>query len=395
MTTSRQHYVDWLRVLAVLLLFPFHTLRVYNFGEDFYVKGPHLSQPVGWVLEFIGAWHMPLLFFLAGVSTCLALSRRTRGEYARERGRRLLIPLLFGWLVLIPPQTWYGARFNSGYTGSFFHYLVSGDFLENHIRDGGDYYGGFGLGHLWFIIFLLAISMIVLPMWGRSDRSSRIQQRLAAIVAHPAGWALVAFVILLSEAVPEVAGKGFVYYLVFFVLGYLAMVSPVFGERAERHAWWALPVGVAAVAWWTSVDTFRDSLADPSWGLLGVNLIGFGARWLIVVGCMGLGRRHLNRQSRSLAYLAEGSYPVYLLHQTVIVVLGFWLIQLDTGWVVQWLGLLATSVAATFLVYEGVRRVEWLRFLFGLRSRRPAAVAPVGAGVKEEAQQPQPEPALR
>jgi peptidoglycan/LPS O-acetylase OafA/YrhL len=395
MPTSRQHYVDWLRVLAVLLLFPFHTLRVYNFGEDFYVKGPHLSRAAGWVLEFIDTWHMPLLFFLAGVSTCLALSRRTRTQYTRERGRRLLVPLLFGWVVLIPPQTWYGARFNSGYSESFFHYLVSGDFLQNNIRDGGDYYGGLGLGHLWFILFLLAISMIVLPLWGRSDRSRRFQGRVAAIVAHPAGWALVAFMILLSEAVPEVAGKGFVYYLVFFVLGYLAMVSPSFGERAERHAWWALPVGVVAVAWWISVDAFRDSLADPSWGLLGVNLIGFGARWLVIVGCMGLGRRYLNQASGSLAYLAEGSYPVYLLHQTVIVILGFSLVRLDTGWPLQWLGLLVASVATTFLVYEGVRRVAWLRFLFGLRPRRAVAIAPVGDRPEEEAGQPHRESVLR
>lgn len=395
MPASRQHYVDWLRVLAVLLLFPFHTLRVYNFGEDFYVKALHLSRAAGRVLEFIDTWHMPLLFFLAGVSTCLALTRRTRGEYAGERGRRLLIPLLFGWLVLIPPQTWYGARFNSGYRESFFHYLVSGDFLENNIRDGGDYYGGLGLGHLWFILFLLAISMLVLPLWGRGGRSRRVQGRLASIVAHPAGWALVAFVILLSEAVPEVVGKGFVYYLVFFVLGYLAMVSPKFGEAAERHAWWALPVGVAAVAWWISADTFRDSLADPSWALLAVNLIGFGARWLVIVGCMGLGRRYLNRPSRSLTYLAEGSYPVYLLHQTVIVVLGFSFIRLDNGWLFPWVGLLAASVATTFLFYEGVRRVAWLRFLFGLRPRRAVAPAPVGDRPEAEAGQPDRESVLR
>ena len=57
--------------------------------------------------------------------------------------------------MLIPPQTWYGARFNSGYTDSYWHYLSSGDFLKWNIQDGGDYYGGFGIGQLWFIMFLL------------------------------------------------------------------------------------------------------------------------------------------------------------------------------------------------------------------------------------------------
>ena len=91
---------------------------------------------------------MPLLFVLAGASTFFALGKRSSGQYLRERRTRLLVPFVFGIFVLIPPQTWYGGRFNSGYAASFWHYLVSGDFLKWNIRDGGDYYGGFGVGHL-------------------------------------------------------------------------------------------------------------------------------------------------------------------------------------------------------------------------------------------------------
>lgn len=110
---ARVHYVDWLRVLAVLLLFPFHTLRVFN-DEDFYAKALPVTEWLDGVLWFISIWHMPLLFFLAGCSTYLALGRRSAGQYALERTKRLLVPLVFGIFILIPPQTWYGARFNSG-----------------------------------------------------------------------------------------------------------------------------------------------------------------------------------------------------------------------------------------------------------------------------------------
>ena len=144
---ARQHYIDWLRVLAVLLLFPFHASRVFNTDDPFYMKAAHLSGPVSDVLNFISVWHMPLLFVLAGASTFFALGKRSTGQYLRERRARLLVPFLFGIFVLIPPQTWYGGRFNSGYTPSFWHYLVSGDFLKWNIKDGGDYYGGFGIGH--------------------------------------------------------------------------------------------------------------------------------------------------------------------------------------------------------------------------------------------------------
>ena len=72
---------------------------------------------------------MQLLFVLAGVSTVFALKKRGNGRYAGERLLRLGIPLVFGIFVLIPPQTWYGGRFNSGYTESYWHYITSGDFL--------------------------------------------------------------------------------------------------------------------------------------------------------------------------------------------------------------------------------------------------------------------------
>jgi glucan biosynthesis protein C len=102
--------------------------------------------------------------------------------------------------------------------------------------------------------------------------------------------------------------------------------------------------------------------------------------WLMMVGLLGYGKHHLDRPSPALAYLAEGAYPVYVLHQTVIVVLAFYLV----GWAVweplQWMALLALSVLATFALYEGVRRWSVTRFLFGMRRkrRRPGEVDKTG-----------------
>lgn len=380
MAAKRLHYIDWLRVLAVLLLFPFHTGRVFNAGEAFYVKGPETSTMVARLLGFIDVWHMPLLFLLAGASTYLALGKRTRVEYARERVRRLLVPFVFGVLVLIPPQTWFGARFNSGYTGSYADYLASGDFLVPDIREGGDYYGGLGTGHLWFILFLFLISLIVLPLWrGRHAERSRTVA-LSRMLAHPAGWMVAAFVVMLAEGLPTIGGKNLVYYLVFFVLGYLAMCAEEFMESAERWRWPALVVGVAATIWWVATGEWRAGLADPSLALTGVVCLGMMARWLVIVGLLGLGRRLLNRPSRALAYLGEGSYPVYILHQTVIVVLAFYVVGLDITLWAQWAVLLVSSVAVTFVCYDGVRRIGWLRYLFGMRPHRTGATrVPAGA----------------
>jgi len=372
--SERLHYIDWLRVLAVLLLFPFHTSRVFNFGDPFYAKAPELSVTLGYALAFIDRWHMPLLFLLAGASTYLAMRKRTTGQYLLERVKRLLVPFLFGWLVLIPPQTWIGGRFNSSwmgghYTGTFWHYLVSGDWLVFNLGPGGDYYGGFGIGHLWFILWLFMVSLMALPLvlWGRTVKGDAMIRRWARALAKPIWWLVPAALIWFMEGMPDIAGKNPFYYLAYFALGYVVMHDPAFAESAERHRWWALGAGAAVSALYVAGGAWRDSLPDPSWALLAVNLAGFLGAWLVIVGLLGVGRRYLGRPSRTLAYLAEASYPVYIIHQTVIVLAAWRVVTLPVPWPVQWLALFVIGVGGTFALYEGVRRLAPLRFLFGMR----------------------------
>jgi len=378
---KRIHYIDWLRVLAVLLLFPFHTWRVFNYGDPFYVKSAQTSFALNYAIAFIGRWHMPLLFVLAGMSTYLALGKRSTGRVAVERVRRLLVPFVFGLFVLIPPQTWYGARSNSGYTGSFWEYLSSGAFLslENVAKTGTDYYGGPGIAHLWFILYLFLISLLVLPLvaYARTERGSAVARRIARFLSNPVTWVIPAFLLWFAEGLPDPIDMRFSMYLVCFLLGFAIVSDEAFAESAEKRRWWSLGLGIAISAVYVGVTGWRATLPDPSWTLMAVNLIGMLGVWCAVVGMLGVGRRYLDRPSRALAYNAESSYPVYLLHQTVIVVLGFYLVQIPVAWPLQWLLLLCASVAITFALYEMVRRGNVLRFCFGMRPRTVALAAPV------------------
>ena len=380
---KRIHYIDWLRVLAVLLLFPFHTLRVYNL-EPFYVKGSELSEGLGYIISFIDLWHMPLLFLLAGASTFLALGKRTTGQYAYERVKRLLVPLVFGFFVLIPPQTWCGAQywrdrlwfgheFSTVSSGSFWEYLSSGQIFVVNVQDAGDYFGGIGLGHLWFILYLLLISLLVLPAvaFARRDRGRAFARKLARGLANPAWWLVPALLLWITEGLWDPIDKSFFMYLTYFLLGFIVISEDKFAESTERHRWWAIVVGTAVCVVYTATGQWRDSLPDPSWALAAANIAGALGTWAVIVGALGLGRRYLDRPSPALAYLGESSYPVYLLHQTVIVVTAFYIVQVSMAWPLQWLLLLIVAVALTFALYEVVRRTNVLRFCFGMRPKRP------------------------
>lgn len=380
---ERKHYIDWLRVLAVLLLFPFHTLRVFNADDPWYVKADHLSMAVSAVLGFISVWHMPLLFVLAGASTYFALGKRSSRRYVGERLTRLGVPFLFGFLVLIPPQTWCGGRFNSGYSESYWHYITSGDFLRYNVQDGGDYYGGFGIGHLWFIMVLLIVALVVLPLlaWGRSTRGAAVVKSFSRRLGHPAMWLLVAFLLQVGEALPDPTGLKTFYYLVFFVLGFAIVADDRFMRNAERFRWHALTAGLALSVWWVLSTPLRDATGDPSVERAGLMFLGMLASWLMIVGLLGVGKRYLNRTSPALSYLSEASYPVYILHQTVIVVAAFSIVALPAAEPLQWLTLLVVSVACTYALHEVVRRFAVTRFLFGMRRERKAV--PAGRTVAE------------
>ena len=191
-------------------------------------------------------------------------------------------------------------------------------------------------------------------------------------LAHPLWWLVPPFLIFLGDALPGFE-IGLFYYMAFFLLGYAALAHVDFAAAAERYRWPALLAGAALCLFWIFSGDLRESLPDPSLGRAGLSLLGGLGTWLALVGFVGLGRRYLDRPSAALRYLAEGSYPIYILHQTVIVVIAFYLVGWAVPEVVMWPVLLTLSVLGTFALYEVVRRVGVLRFLFGMRRRvRPS-----------------------
>ena len=120
---------------------------------------------------------------------------------------------------------------------------------------------------------------------------------------------------------------------------------------------------------WAATGGLRHSLPDPSWPLFFLVYAGMLGSWLVMIGLVGVGRRYLNRPSPALSYLAEASYPVYIIHQTAIVLVAAYLVTLPGGGAVQWAAVLIAGIAMTFGLYEAIRRVPPLRFLFGMKPR--------------------------
>ncbi len=379
---ERRHELSWLRVLAVLLLFPFHMARVFDVWGDFYVKNDQLSRGLTYFIAFMEPWHMPVLFLLAGAASWYALGRRTGRTYAGERVKRLLVPFLFGLLVLIPPQSYLGLLSHSGDAPGYFDWLPSFFRLNGEDMD-GYFLGGHTWGHLWFIAHLLVYALVALPvmLFLRRGAGRRVVGALARAATVPG--VILVFAVLLAplQTAPEIAGGNPVYYIAIFLLGYVMVADARFDTAIDRHKAVALLLGPLAcvavayleVAGWPAV---------PSWAgdLIQVYTVGV-MPWCFMVALLGYGRRYLRASNRVLAYADEASYPVYLLHQTVIVLVAFVVVGWDVSVAAKYAAILLASFVVSVVVYEvAVRRLGVTRFVFGMkaprRAARPAAVRP-------------------
>ena len=367
---ERRYDLDALRVLAVLLLIPFHSARVFDIFDPFYVKNPETSAGLSWaVVAFLNPWHMPLLFVLAGAATWLALGHRHPTAYLGERTRRLLVPFLFGILVIVPPQTFLASRFRGdhGSVGSFLgdYWTVEGDL--------SGYSGSFTPAHLWFIGYLFLFSALALPLlmrWrGRQLRT---------------GWLLVAMPLVLLAAnelpAPNDGPQNPWYSLALFLAGFLLLAD----QRAERlvHRHWRALLAAAAATMtlvmlvWRSEanDTWSDgSLPDVAFALLAQ-----ANTWIWVLALLGAAKALLSRRIRGLAYASEASFPFYVLHQSVLIYVGYVVVQWAVPDLVKWLIIAPTSFVILVALYELlVRRVGALRFLFGIKPLPKKSVRPL------------------
>lgn len=373
---KRRYDLDWLRVLAVILLIYFHTGAVFYTGElgEFYIRNNRSSREMIAFVSFVHQWHMPLFFLLSGTATWFALHSRTATQYAIERCKRLFIPFLFGTLVLIPPQVYYRLLSNPNYHDSYFQFYP-------HFFNGVRPQGNFEWGHLWFLIYLFTFSLLALPLFlYLKTGGQRWLSKLATLVDRPG----VAFLLALPLAVVEGALRprwpgfqnlyddwaNFFLYLLYFIYGYVICSDTRFEQAIDRHFKVTLVMAIASTLilfslWETNILPARGY--SPGYVLYQM-LRGCNS-WFWVTALLMLGRRYLNFNNKLLQYFNEASYPIYLVHQTVLVAFGFYIVQWRTGVMEKFLLISTVCLVATIALYDLlVKRNNILRFLFGLKA---------------------------
>lgn len=389
----RLPFLDNLRWICILLLFPYHTCMVFHdYGERFYVwsgQSEALSLFARWFLGVLSPVLMPLMFLIAGISMRYSLRTRSVGRFATERVVRLLRPLGVGILTLAPIQAYFAERFWTKDTaGGLWESLKRFFWLSPTLYDSGQaaalldanapvetmanagYLGGFAAQHMWFIFFLFLISMAAIPfalLWRRIRRGSDDDERRGAPGSTPviATVGLLALSVVLSwllYPVLEQGGKSIVHYLGIFLLGYFVYANERVQRALVRIAPYTALCFIAA-----SVGHMLACNAGFTSGSL-YNLLRCTVCWLGVAAALGCGRRWLGSSSQLTGWLSAASFPAYLFHQTWLVAIAYFSLRYIASPAAQFAVILFGTLAATAATCELVRRVPLLRSLFGIKA---------------------------
>lgn len=355
---ERKYYIDNLRWLAILLLFPFHAAQIWSGGEysGFYIWS-HTNTALYVFSTFVYPWYMTLLFTIAGMSCKYSLLKRTNKQFVAERIKKLVVPFFFGLFVLVPIMTYTAEVFFNGYTGTYWQQY---ELFFTKETDLTGYHGGFTPAHLWFLLYLFVISLTALLIV-RLQKKFLPKFRVSSLSYF--------FIILLF--VPEwvclyvlnIGGKSVGQFMILFLFGYYIFSEESILQKLQQYRFVSLAFCILSGSLYTYLYCFENIRNLWITGLY----IFFG--WMTIIMLLGIGQLKLNFHNRLSVYLTQMSFPIYILHMPILVVTGFFALKLPIGVAGQFLLIVSISFIVTFLICEIVKRIPVLRFFLGMKKQ--------------------------
>jgi len=321
----------------------------------------------------VNPWRLTLLFVISGAATRFMADKFTSGGLAAQRSQRLLIPLVFGMILIVAPQSWAEVVEKQGYAGSFL------GFWPRYLT----FDQSFGIivptyNHLWFVVYLWLYTMVALvarPAWSRFD--------LLAARALSGPW-LILTPALLFGAYLATAGRAFgethivwadlyghLQYGTAFLLGFVLATRDEAWAIFQR---WRFATGAAAVGLFIGGAFVSRVEDDPGLAGAGFAFLREAYAWLVISALFGFARRHIRKGSPALTLAGDAVFACYIVHQTAIVLAGHFLKPYGLALGVEALTILGVTVAACAAAYALARVVPILRLPLGLK--------PVAAGAR-------------
>lgn len=377
---QRRYDLDWLRVMVILSVFIYHSTRFFNLG-GWHVKNLTLSWRVEILEQVLATWMMPLCFIISGMSVFYALGKGRVSGFVKDKILRLFVPLVVGIFTHSALQVYLERASHGQFSGSFFDFYPH--YFEGLYGFGGNF-GWMGI-HLWYLEMLFIFSLIFLPLfWSlRRGEGQGILTGLGNVLAVPGVAILLAFPLTLilnfvDDGSPlgmdVFGGWGVLSHAWFFLSGFVIASNERLQQSIQRLRW----LWLAGATVLTTIQV-SDAVASAPSGSIGLEHTDLLA-YLWILTFLGWARQRLNFGTSRLGQANEAVLPFYILHQPVLLSIGYFVVRWAIPDLAKWAIIAASSFVVIMVIYEYiVQRVNVLRVLFGMK----LLARPVGLKTKE------------
>lgn len=367
----RRYDLDWLRVLVFLLLIFYHV-GMFFVPWGFHIKNNEIVDWLTYPMWFTNQWRLPILFVISGMGTFYALQKRSGKQFVFERLKRLAIPLFFGMLLIIPPQVYVERLVKDEFTGTYFEYLTGYAFK-------GVYpIGNISWHHLWFLPYLLLFSLLLIPLFLYLKKHPNIGliAWLRNLMKKPLGLYVFIIPLYCFEAFLEpifpvthaLIGDWFTIIngITLFFMGFLLIsIKEQFWSTVELYRNYFLIIGVFSFSLMLLITHYYEDSTIRHFTEALLKVLNLWS-WVLIL--FGFSAKYLNKKSTLLRYCNQAVYPFYILHQTVMLVIAYYLIDLELSWSFKAFIMILGTFGITWIIYEFlIRRCKPLRPLFGLK----------------------------
>jgi glucan biosynthesis protein C len=365
---TRRYDLDWLRVITILAVFCFHTAHFFDKG-DWHLKNPVRYQGFSDITDLLLVWIMPMMFVISGAAIYYGFKKGKVGMFLKDKVLRLLVPLVVGMFTHSVLQVYFDALTHGRFEGTFWAFIPH--YFEGIFPFGGNF--AFTSVHLWYLEALFIFCLLFLPVfiWWKGS-GQNFCQTVGNFLAKPGVLFLLALptMILVTILDPsnvglkDTGGWSVIVYIFFFLPGYIFVPNQAVQTRLMKQRWVSLVLALFfSFAW-----LIQEDHPFGSTGYMIESILISLASWSCIFALLGFVRRYLTFTNPFLSYANEAVLPFYILHQPIILSVGFF----AAGWAIPAVGkyfiMLFCSFIVIMLFYEFlVRRFNVMRFLFGMK----------------------------
>jgi peptidoglycan/LPS O-acetylase OafA/YrhL len=385
---TRRHDIDALRAIAFAFLILYHLCMLYVLDWDWHIKSSYQAEWLQWPMVLMNRWRMHLIFLISGIASAFLIKPDLAGKFLAGRTVRLMLPLIFGMAVIVPIQPYAQGVSNGLVEPGFLQFLVDyygGKPWPRDAFDGWRY--GVTWNHLWYLAYLwvytVALALLARPL------DSKLGLRLRGLFTGLRGASLMLLPVVpfclysltLQPIFPEEGDfihdwyRNAVYFTV-FLIGYVVARDAGFWTETSRLRWATLACALAIFLVRLVLGSLYPDEAPRSIELLALVLRNL-YMWSMLLTILGWAHAYLNRPFRWLSWANEAVYTWYILHQSLIVLLAYWLVSLKLGPVLEPAVVLVGTVGGCWLLFACIRRVRWLRPLFGMKIASSSSAEPI------------------